>query len=107
LAPALSKAVNNAFQPPAVFFYDFGAYFVDCDAIPPPLSITINGVDFVINPRDMIYQGVVDPHSHMCLSAVASGGQGPWVLGDTFLQNVVAIYDVGGAKMRFIGHTYY
>jgi hypothetical protein len=76
-------------------------YFAPCDAIPPRFAVTISGQDFWINPADMLYQELIDPLTGYCATAVASAGSGPCILGDAFLQNVVAVFDVGGAEMRF------
>ncbi|KAH7311711.1 aspartic peptidase domain-containing protein [Stachybotrys elegans] len=99
--PPLAESVADAFQPRAVYLYQWGAYFAPCDAIPPRLAVVISGVEFWINPSDLIYRNLVDPLTGYCAVAVASGGSGPYILGDVFLQNVVAVFDVGAAQMRF------
>ncbi|KAH6605008.1 aspartic-type endopeptidase [Trichoderma cornu-damae] len=101
LPPPLAEAIANSFQPRAVYLYQWGTYFAPCDAIPPHFAIIIAGVEFWINPADLIYQGLVDPLTGYCAIGVASGGSGPYILGDVFLQNVVAVFDVGAAEMRF------
>ncbi|KAL6691956.1 aspartic peptidase domain-containing protein [Trichoderma pleuroticola] len=103
LPPPLAEAIANSFQPRAVYLYQWGTYFVQCDAIPPHFAILISGVEFWINPADLIYQDLVDPLTGYCAIGVASGGPGPYILGDVFLQNVVAVFDVGAAEMRFYG----
>lgn len=90
-----------AFQPRAVYLYQWGSYFAPCDAIPPRFAIVIAGVDFWVNPADLMYQDFKDPLTGYCAVAIASGGLGPYILGDVFLQNVVAVFDVGAAQMRF------
>ncbi|KAK1248060.1 hypothetical protein MKX07_000948 [Trichoderma sp. CBMAI-0711] len=103
LPPPLAEAISNAFQPRAVYLYQWGTYFVECTAIPPHFAILIEGVEFWINPADLIYRDLVDPLTGYCAIGVASGGPGPYILGDVFLQNVVAVFDVGAAEMRFYG----
>lgn len=98
---ALAEAVAMSFQPRAVYLYQWGKYFAPCDAIAPRFAIVIGGVQLWINPADMIYQGLTDSLTGYCAIAIASGGEGPYVLGDAFLQNVVAVFDVGAAEMRF------
>ncbi|KAH8720167.1 putative aspartic-type endopeptidase [Beauveria bassiana] len=98
---ALAEAIAMSFQPRAVYLYQWGMYFAPCNSIPPSFAITVSGVDLWINPADMIYHDLVDPLTGYCAIAVASGGQGPYILGDAFLQNVVAVFDVGAAQMRF------
>ncbi|RCI12561.1 putative aspartyl protease [Ophiocordyceps polyrhachis-furcata BCC 54312] len=101
LAPPLAEAIANAFQPRAVYLYQWGSYFAPCHAVPPQLSIIISGVEFSINAADLMYQDMKDPLTGYCAVAIASGGTGPYILGDVFLQNVVAVFDVGAAQMRF------
>lgn len=98
---ALAEAVANAFQPRAVYLYQWGSYFAPCDAVPPSFAVVISGVEFWLNPADMIYRDLVDPMTGYCAVAITSGGSGPYILGDVFLQNVVAVFDIGGAQMRF------
>lgn len=81
--------------------FEWSAYFVDCNAIPPHFAVIIKGVRFWINPADLIYQDFTEPVTGKCAIAISTGGSGPYILGDPFLQNVVAVFDVGGAEMRF------
>jgi len=104
---AVAKALNKAFKPSAKYEEDQGAYFVECTATPPAVSVSIAGTSFTINPADLIYQGVVDQNTGLCLTGVQDGGQGPYILGDVFLQNVVAVFDVGNSEMRFAAHENY
>ncbi|KAI9155353.1 aspartic-type endopeptidase [Paramyrothecium foliicola] len=101
LPPPMAESIAKAFQPRAVYMYQWGAYFVKCNAIPPRLAVTISGKDFWINSAYMIYKNLIDPLTGYCAIAITSGGSGPYILGDVFLQNVVAVFDVGGAEMRF------
>lgn len=62
---------------------------------PPPLSIVIGGREFPIDPRD--------------IKLVSRGGRAGTalqasrkvILGDTFMRNVVSVFDITGEKMRF------
>ncbi|GFP57191.1 probable aspartic-type endopeptidase AFUA_3G01220 [Trichoderma asperellum] len=101
LPPPLAESIANSFQPRAVYLYQWGTYFAPCDAIPPHFAIIISGVEFWINPADLIYQDLIDPLTGYCAIGIASGGPGPYILGDVFLQNVLAVFDVGAAEMRF------
>ncbi|KAK9436704.1 Peptidase A1 [Metarhizium brunneum] len=101
LPPPLAEAVANAFLPRAVYLYQWGSYFAPCDAVPPRFAVVISGIEFWLNPSDMIYRDLVDPMTGYCAVAITSGGSGPYILGDVFLQNVVAVFDIGGAQMRF------
>ena len=90
-----------AFVPRAVYLYQWDGYFAPCDAAPPRFAVVISGVEFGVNPADMILEDVVDPLTGYCSIAVSTGGAGPYILGQVFLQNVVAVFDVGAAQMRF------
>lgn len=97
---ATAKALNSLFSPKATL--SGGTYTVACNAKVPALSIKIGGTSFAINGTDLILQ---DP-SGTCVSGIQDGGSGPYILGDVFLNNVVAVFDVGAAQMRFAQHTY-
>ncbi|KAK4163044.1 aspartic peptidase domain-containing protein [Cladorrhinum sp. PSN259] len=109
LPPDLAKQINSAFSPPAVYLWMYGAFFTTCNAIAPPsLAVIIDGFKFWINPRDLIYRDIKDPMTGLCMTAIASGGiGGPYILGDVFMQNVLTIFDVGEAKMRFVPRSRY
>lgn len=81
------------------FFLRYGSG--EKNAIPPRFAVVIAGVDFWVNPADLMYQDFKDPLTGYCAVAIASGGSGPYILGDVFLQNVVAVFNVGAAQMRF------
>jgi hypothetical protein len=63
-----------------------------------------------MNPRD-----VVSLVGTRCMSGIQDGtalgmvggeGQPSGILGDSFLNNVIAVHDVGAAMMRFSSHLY-
>jgi aspergillopepsin I len=103
LPSTTAKAINSLFSPKAVS--SGGVYKVACNAKPPAFGVKIGGVTLVVNPVDMI---LADEASGTCVSAIQDGGAapGPFVLGDAFLNNVVVVFDVGAAQMRFAQHTY-
>ncbi|KAK1751155.1 aspartic-type endopeptidase [Echria macrotheca] len=107
LPPYLASAINQAFNPSAVWLWAYMAYFTSCDATPPIVSLVIAGKRFLFNPADLIYRDMVDPETGLCMTAIASGGTGPYILGDAFMQNALVVFDVGHAQMRFISRPYY
>ncbi|KAK4454841.1 aspartic peptidase domain-containing protein [Podospora aff. communis PSN243] len=107
LPPSIAVAINQAFNPPAVYLWQYGAYFTQCDAIAPPIGVILDGITFWFNPVDLIYRGWTDPSTSLCMTSIANGGAGPYILGDAFMQGAVVVYDVGQAKMRFIPRPYY
>ncbi|KAJ9143359.1 Aspartic-type endopeptidase-like protein [Pleurostoma richardsiae] len=107
LPPSVAEAINNLFDPPGEYMWGYGAYFTACDAVAPPFAVVLDGQPFYVNPVDMIYRGVQDPISGLCMTAVTSGGTGPFILGSAWLQNVVATFDVDNAEMTFVGRRFY
>ncbi|KAF4237564.1 hypothetical protein CNMCM8980_004616 [Aspergillus fumigatiaffinis] len=106
---SVADAINAAFIPPAVYNDYDGAYVVDCNATAPVHGVTIGGSTFYINSTDMILpSGTDNSGNRTCISGINAGGdvnQGIFVLGGTFLRNVVAVFDVGAAEMRFAANA--
>lgn len=98
-----ARAINSLFSPKAT--QTGGVWTVACNARAPQFGVKIGGQTFMLNPVDMIFK---DETTGLCVSAVQDGGAapGPFVLGDQFLNNVVAVFDVGAAQMRFAVHNY-
>ncbi|KAK4152559.1 aspartic peptidase domain-containing protein [Chaetomidium leptoderma] len=107
LPSSLADAINASFDPPAVYMWMYGAYFTSCNAIVPQVAVVLDGINFNINPVDLLYRGLVDPLTGLCMTAIADGGSGPYILGDAFMQNALVVFDVGQAKMRFISRQHY
>ncbi|KAK5988662.1 putative aspartic-type endopeptidase [Cladobotryum mycophilum] len=101
LPPPLAEAIAMAFQPRAVYLYQWDTYFAPCDTVPPRFAVVISGIEFWINSADLVFRDLVDPLTGYCAIGIASGGSGPYILGDVFLQNVLAVFDIGAAEMRF------
>jgi len=109
---AVADAIAAAYVPAAVYEADEGAYIVDCDAVAPGLGITINGTTFWTNPIDMILlAGTDDEGNDVCISGIDDGGddlaEDVYILGDTFLKNVIAVFDVGAVELQFAAREYY
>ena len=96
---------NTFFDPPATLDADFGIYFVDCNAVAPSFSVLISGETFLTNPYDLILPN----GDGTCISGIQDGGEGPFILGDVFLKNVLAVFDLtpGDYQMHFSPRVYY
>lgn len=99
--------MNQKFNPPAIFLWYYGAWFVDCDAIAPRFAIEIEGTSFFINPMDMVNRELKDPLTGLCASTIGSGENGPFVLGLPFLTNVMVSFDVGASTVSFWSREFY
>ncbi|PKS13074.1 hypothetical protein jhhlp_000415 [Lomentospora prolificans] len=101
LPPDLAEAIAHSFEPRGTYIFTYGGYFAPCDAVASRIAVIIAGTRFWINPADLIYRDFKDPTTGMCMLGITSGGSGPYILGSVFLQNVLAVFDVGAAQMRF------
>lgn len=105
LPSGLAAEVIRQYDPPGAFSEYFGADVVYCDATPPAFGVTINGTTFQINATDLILQPALE--DNICIAGIQDGGEGPYILGDVFLKNVIAVYDVGASEMKFAAHESY
>jgi hypothetical protein len=103
----LAETVNSQFEPPATRHWYYNSYFTKCDAIPPRFGVKIGGSVFWVSPLDMINREEIDPKTGMCETGITSGGSGPYILGTTFLVNVVALVNVGEGMIEFYSHDDY
>ena len=98
LAPNdVAEAVALAFDPPGEYDEYSGYIIVECNATVPLFGIAINGKMFYVNSLDLVLQ----ESETVCLSRVQPDYGGLSVLGDVFLRNVLAVFDVGAGQMRF------
>ncbi|KAI4237919.1 MAG: hypothetical protein LQ349_001486 [Xanthoria aureola] len=98
-----ADTVNDMFVPRAEHNYSTRQYDVDCNAKAPDLAVKIAGQAFHINPADLI----VKAPDGSCFSGVTAGYSEQGVLGDVFLRNVVAVFDIGHLEMRFAAREFY
>jgi len=77
------------------------AYYVECNATAPTFGVQIGSSIFYINPQDMIRQGSHDDTGTLCRVGLDEAYNPPYVLGVSFLNNVVAVFDIGNGEMRF------
>jgi len=100
-----------SFDPPPTY-HDYTPYY-PCNATAPPFGVSIGGKVFNLTNTDIIYQRgsyVTKKGVKMCPIYVQNGGIGGGralnVLGEVFLNNVVAVFDVGENVVRFAAHDY-
>lgn len=104
LPTSLVESLLTLYDPPAFFSDKFGNDVVACDAKAPEFGVVIGGKTFYVNAADMILEPALG--DGLCLTGIADGGEGPFILGDTFLTNVIAVFDVGASEMKFAAHEY-
>ncbi|KAL8646212.1 MAG: hypothetical protein Q9226_006965 [Calogaya cf. arnoldii] len=98
-----ADSVNDLFDPPAEHNFSTDVYDVDCGAKAPDLSVRIAGQAFHINPLDLI----IHASDGSCFSGVDVSYIDKGTLGDVFLRNVVAVFDIGHLEMRFAEREFY
>jgi hypothetical protein len=106
------------FNPPAISPPEVGIYITECDAQGPeqPFSVTINGTNFDIPGADFVLSGVIlsdngltGRYGNYCYCGIQSGGfweESAYILGRPFLENLVAVHDLGAKEMRFALREY-
>ncbi|KAL8409495.1 hypothetical protein RB594_007799 [Gaeumannomyces avenae] len=107
LPPRLSEAINKAFVPTADYNWEYGRYYTTCDATSPSFSVVIGGTAFLVNPADMMIRDSPDAHTGLCATTISRGGQGPYILGAAFLNNVAVGFEVQAAELTFISRPFY
>ncbi|KAF2275495.1 acid protease, partial [Westerdykella ornata] len=101
--------IASAFVPAAAYSSQTGLYMVNCGAAAPRIGVIIGGRTFWVDTRDLINNETVDGRvSTMgtCVMSVQKVGGGNPVLGDAFLKNVVAVFDLGRNEMGFAQRVY-
>ncbi|KAG9700546.1 acid protease, partial [Aureobasidium melanogenum] len=93
----VASSLAAAFSPPAVLSSSYGLYTVACNATVPLFGVTISKKVFYINPLDLI----IDTGAGFCVTGVQDNGGGMTIIGDTFMRNVLTVFDVGAAQVRF------
>ncbi|OAP59491.1 hypothetical protein AYL99_06789 [Fonsecaea erecta] len=95
--PAIAKAVNALFDPPAQLNAQ-GLYVVPCDATLPRLSLFVDGVELPINPIDLIWFS-----GSKCLSGVQSiqGTSRVGIIGDSLMRSLLVVFDWGEKMVHF------
>ncbi|KUI55483.1 hypothetical protein VP1G_02815 [Cytospora mali] len=107
LPTAMYDDIIALYDPPAIYIDDEGAAFAPCNATVPEVGVEIGGTVFWISEADLLMQEYVDPDTGYCLTGPQDGGDtGPYILGDTFMNNVISVFDIGASEMRFAAHNY-
>jgi aspergillopepsin I len=99
----VARGVALGFRPPAVFDSDTGAWYVACNATPPTFGVSIGHKIFFANGQDLI----IPSSGGHCISGVQPKNDGLTILGDVWMKNVITVFDIGAAMMRFAAREYY
>jgi hypothetical protein len=106
LPSPVANAVNALFSPPATPAKrkDFiGLYSVSCEAAAPKFGIMIGNQTFYLNQQDMVTGPYDDGNCYTGIwnADTISPPLSAYVLGAAFLNNVIAVFDLGRGEMGF------
>ena len=105
LPTAHAEAFTAQFNPPAVYNAFTAEYWAPCTAKVPHFGVAIGGQTFFASPEDLLQQEVrLDWNGDgkmFCRVGVKDGYGGPFILGDVFLNSVIAVYDLSINEMHF------
>jgi hypothetical protein len=97
----IAKAFNALWSPAATFDRNAG-WVVPCNAKAPKFGVKIGGVMVWVEGEDLMTPHEPGMPGNLCASAVQQASvPGSGMLGSSFLKAVVAVFDVGGAELRF------
>ncbi|KAJ4298871.1 hypothetical protein N0V90_004114 [Kalmusia sp. IMI 367209] len=112
LPDTTADLIANMFVPPARYSSASNTYITDCDADMPRFGVVVGGTTFWVNAEDMMNPTTVTRNgTHVrrgdCTLAVQRQEDRDAVLGDTFLKNVVVVFDIGTSEVRLAGREKY
>ncbi|KAI1150808.1 aspartic peptidase domain-containing protein [Nemania diffusa] len=106
LFPADVAAAINAAYTPSGAREDSMVWSVPCNATPPALDVVIGGKPIRTHASSMILPETELNGSGRCLSGIGAGQPGSYILGDTFMQEIVAVFDVSEKmQLKFAQRT--
>jgi len=94
---AVAAGLAAAFSPAAAVSSSTGLYHVACNATTPLFGLVVSRKVFYVNPLDLI----IDTGLGFCVMGVQDNNGGLTIVGDVFMRNVLTVFDVGAAQVRF------
>lgn len=114
LPDRIADYVASLFQPAATFNQNSQMYIVSCTATAPRVGVTVAGRTFFISTDDLMNRGAgavggaaVGAGTGQCALAIQRTAGGAAVLGDSWLKNVLVVFDLGGNKVRIARREVY
>ncbi len=105
LPTALADAYAAQFKPSAVYNAFTAEYWAPCTAKVPRFGVVVSNQTFFVSDEDLLQADArLDWNGDgimYCRLGVKDGYDGPFILGDVFMNNVVSVFDVGAGMMRF------
>jgi hypothetical protein len=100
------QAFYKGFEPAMIKDPITKGYRINCNAKAPKFGVIFNGTPIYFDAKDLIVPAYKGAKGDFCVPTVqASAAEGkrgsPAMLSQPFLKNVVAVFDIGAAEMRF------
>lgn len=107
LPSAIVQALYNEFAVRPTPLPGMSAYGVLCNITAPTFGVEIAGKTFFMDEADLVLRE--EMVGDMCVLGVqpVTSESSPFILGATFLENVVTVFDVGASEMRFAARIPY
>lgn len=100
----IAAYIASLFSPPARYNSQTNTYIVSCTAAAPRIGVIISGHSYFISEEDLMNKSPgavggsnVGAGKGECALAVQQAQGGTLVLGDTWLKNVMVVFDVANA----------
>ncbi|KAL4794962.1 aspartic peptidase domain-containing protein [Aspergillus venezuelensis] len=112
---SVADSYNALFSTPSTWDDTTQGYLLEsCDVTAPDFSVTLGGMTFTLNPADLVIKAGQDTSGNdVCISTINRGLEMAvdetdltnttelYILGASFLKDVVAVFDFGNSEMRF------
>ncbi|KAJ4371761.1 splicing factor [Didymella sp. IMI 355093] len=114
LPDPIADYIASLFQPAASYNPNSGLYIVNCQAVAPRVGVTVAGTTFFISTDDLMNRGSgavggagTGAGTGQCVLAIQRTEGGASVLGDSWLKNVLVVFDLGGNEIRIARREVY
>ena len=114
LPDEIADYIASLFQPAAQLNPNTQLYIVDCDAAAPRVGVTLGGQTYFISTDDLMNKGSGAVGGTMngagrgeCVLAIQQAAGAAAVLGDSWLKNVLVVFDLGENKIRIASRGEY
>lgn len=101
----MAHLLYSLYSPPAAYYEEAGHWVAPCNATTPTFGVEFAGRVFYMHRQDLLNEhwGTED----LCLVGIQDAGKDYYVmLGQSWLHNVVSVFDVGQLEMRFAARYY-
>jgi len=102
------KPIFQMFDPPAKWHGSGAGNFAPCNATLPKVGVRFGTETYYFSSKDLLKQNVRDVETGtLCLVGLYDAEVGPYILGMSFLNNVVSVFDIGNNEVRFAARNPY